>query len=233
MRNYLLAAVATAALTSPAFARDDSVYVGVDAGVMLVEDTVLDYEDALVTIDNAADIDHKYGFDLGINAGYDFGLIRAEAELAYKQADIDSVQISSLLTGGVPATLPFDADGDVSVLSIMANALIDFGDDDGWNGFIGGGIGWASVDYDVSVPNPVGPVPFIDSSDSDTHLAWQILAGVRRSITPNLDLGLKYRYFNSGIMTLRSDPTLYSGNADRQVIGTTTVDQTIDATVVP
>mgnify|MGYP006144425583 CR=1 FL=1 len=37
MRNYLLAAVAAAALTTPAMARDDSVYVGVDAGVMLVE----------------------------------------------------------------------------------------------------------------------------------------------------------------------------------------------------
>ena len=43
MRNYLLAAVAAAALTTPAMARDKSVYVGVDAGVMLVEDTNLDF----------------------------------------------------------------------------------------------------------------------------------------------------------------------------------------------
>ena len=43
MRNYLLAAVAAAALATPAMARDKSVYVGVDAGVMLVEDTNLDF----------------------------------------------------------------------------------------------------------------------------------------------------------------------------------------------
>ena len=40
MRNYLLAAVAAAALTTPAMARDKSVYVGVDAGVMLVEEHI-------------------------------------------------------------------------------------------------------------------------------------------------------------------------------------------------
>jgi hypothetical protein len=30
--------------------------------------------------------DHKYGYDVGVNAGYDFGAIRAEAEVAYKRA---------------------------------------------------------------------------------------------------------------------------------------------------
>ena len=71
MRNYLPAAVAAAALTTPAMARDKSVYVGVDAGVMLVEDTNLDFNydyDAEFTydIDDAFTIDHKLGFDVDL-----------------------------------------------------------------------------------------------------------------------------------------------------------------------
>ncbi len=64
MRNYLLAAVAAAALASPAMARDKSTYVGVEGGLMLVEDTNLDYSyDFEPEIADAITIDHKLGFD--------------------------------------------------------------------------------------------------------------------------------------------------------------------------
>ena len=162
MRNYLLAAVAAAALTTPAMARDNSVYVGVDAGVLLVEDTNLDFNydyDAEFTfdVDDAITIDHKLGFDVDLVAGDDFGLVRGELELGYKRASVDEVQLHSdfiEFATGVPdtnPTEPFDADGDVSVYSAMANVLFDFGDEDGWSGFLGAGAGWAVVDYDVDV----------------------------------------------------------------------------------
>ena len=41
MRKYLLAAVAVAAIASPAAARDGSGYVGVDAGLIWPRDTDL------------------------------------------------------------------------------------------------------------------------------------------------------------------------------------------------
>jgi OmpA-OmpF porin, OOP family len=201
MRNYLLAAVAAAALTTPAMARDKSVYVGVDAGVMLVEDTSLDFNydyDADFTFDedDAVTIDHKLGFDVDLVAGYDFGLVRGELELGYKRASVDEVQLGSdlieFLTGepDTNPTEPFDADGDVKVWSAMVNVLFDFGDEDGWSGFLGGGVGWANVDYDVDVAGVGG------FDDKDGAVAWQILAGIRKAITPNIDLGLKYRFFN-------------------------------------
>src|SRR5215213_732169 len=162
MRNYLLAAVAAAALTTPAMARDKSVYVGVDAGVMLVEDTNLDFNfdpdnELSYDFDDAVTIDHNLGFDVDLVAGYDFGLVRGEIELGYKRASIDEVQVSSDLiefdTGIVDTnpTEPFDADGDVRVWSAMANLLFDFGDEDGWSGFLGAGAGWANVKYDFDI----------------------------------------------------------------------------------
>ena len=201
MRNYLLAAVAAAALTTPAMARDKSVYVGVDAGVMLVEDTNLDYNydydiDETFDIDDAITVDHNLGFDVALFAGYDFGLVRGELELGYKRASIDEVQLHSdfiEFQTGFPdtnPTEPFEADGRVRVWSAMANVLFDFGDEDGWSGFLGGGLGWANVDYDMDIAG-IG-----SASDDDGAVAWQVLAGIRKAITPNIDLGLKYRFFN-------------------------------------
>lgn len=198
MRNYLLAAVAAAALTSPALARDKSTYVGIEGGLMLVEDTNLDYNydgpnGTILDVGDALTIDHKIGFDVDLIAGYDFGLVRAEAELGYKRASLDEVQIDQDYIPTTNPTQPYDVDGKVSVLSIMGNILFDFGDEDGWSGYLGAGAGWARVKYKVDSVAGLGGVGF---SESDGSIAWQIIAGIRKSITPNIDLGLKYRFFN-------------------------------------
>jgi len=196
MRNYLLAAVAAAALTSPALARDKSTYVGISGGVMLVEDTNLDYsyDVDVPEVRDAITVDHKLGFDVDLFAGYDFGLVRAEAEVAYKRASIDEVQLDTDFIPSPNPTEPYDANGKVSVFSVMANALFDFGDEDGWHGFLGAGVGYAKVKYKASIPTVFGDAGF---SDSDGTIAWQILAGVSKSVSPNIDLGLKYRFFNA------------------------------------
>ena len=87
----------------------------------------------------------------------------------------------------------FDTDGHVRVWSAMVNGMVDFGDEDGWSGFIGGGIGYGNVKYDVEFDD--SELSDVSVDDSDGGIAWQIIAGVRRAITPNLDLGLKYRMF--------------------------------------
>ena len=81
MRKLLLAAAATAAIASPAVARDGSGYVGVDLGATLVEDTKLDFDDDVIRINNAIAPDYNTGWDVGLVGGYDFGLIRAELDL--------------------------------------------------------------------------------------------------------------------------------------------------------
>src|SRR3546814_18148142 len=75
----------------------------------------------------------------------------------------------------------------------MLNALLDFGNDDGWNGYIGGGAGVARVKESEYQLAKYGSA-FVD--DSDSKFAWQAIAGVRRAITNNIDFGLKYRFFN-------------------------------------
>src|SRR3546814_14225445 len=77
----------------------------------------------------------------------------------------------------------------------MVNGLRDFGDDDGLQGFVGGGAGVARVSVE-----PVFAGPFLD--DSDTGFAWQAIAGVRAPLSDNIDVGLKYRFFNADNLDL-------------------------------
>ena len=182
MRKLAIAmALASTALATPAVARDNSWYVGVEAGPMLVEDTELDYEGPTTAgplfIDEAITIDHKMGFDVDVIGGYDFGGFRVEGEVAYKRAGLDELSIDPRITGA-SINGPFDLDGDVSVISGMFNFLLDFGDDDGWSGYVGPGIGLARVNYDL------------DSTDGDfgadaksDGLAWQVVAGVRTAVS--------------------------------------------------
>jgi len=192
MRKLAVAvALASTALASPALARDDSWYVGVGAGVMIVEDLDLD----IGTAANAAAIDHRKGYDFEGVVGYDFGGFRAEVEVGYREADIKSGRFAA---PGIPQTASgagatyvgnTDLNGDTNALSFMVNGMLDFGEDDGLQGFIGGGAGVARVSVE-----PVFAGAFLD--DSDTGFAWQAIAGVRAPLSTNWDVGLKYRFFN-------------------------------------
>ena len=198
MRKLAVAmALASTALASPALARDNSWYVGVGGGVMIVEDLDLD----IGTVKDAGSIDHRKGYDFEGTVGYDFGGFRAEVEVGYREADITS---GTFTTPGIPQTATgagalrtgaVDLNGDSNALSFMVNGLLDFGDDDGLQGFVGGGAGVARVSVE-----PVYAGSFLD--DSDTGFAWQAIAGVRAPISKNWDVGLKYRFFNASNLDL-------------------------------
>lgn len=169
----LAAALATTALATPAMARDDSWYVGVDAGVLLVEDQDMTFSAVPAGGRPVPSIDYHKGYDFDANIGYDFGGFRLEAEAAYKRAKIDLDK-----TGG-------GFGGAASALSFMLNGLLDFGPDDGLQGFVGGGVGVSRGKVASDIVN-----------DSDTGFAWQAIAGVRYPVTNNVDVSLKYRFFN-------------------------------------
>ncbi|VWX53174.1 OmpA family protein [Novosphingobium sp. 9U] len=183
MRKLVIGlALASTAIATPSFARDDAWYIEGDFGAVLVEDSSFD----IAGINNAASLDHKYGYDGGVAIGYDFGPFRLETEGSYRRAKADEY------TTGAGT---FDVRGHASALSFMVNGLLDFGADDGIQGFVGGGVGVARVHQDIILTTT--PV-----DDNDTGFAWQALAGVRAPITDRIDLGLKYRFFNADNVNL-------------------------------
>jgi OOP family OmpA-OmpF porin len=205
MRKLAIAvALASTALATPALARDKAWYVGVEGGAMIVEDIHFDITSGATKTKDAAQVDHEYGYDVGGNVGYDFGMFRIEAEVAYKGAAVDAWR-STVRTpaftstgaafgggGALPGTYSY-AGGKTTALSFMLNGMLDFGDDDGLQGFVGGGVGVARVKAEKYALNRFGS--FLD--DSDTVFAWQAIAGVRAPLTDNIDATLKYRFFNA------------------------------------
>ncbi len=187
----IVVALASTAIASPAFARKDAWYIGVEGGAMIVEDIKLD----IGALKEAGSVDHKYGYDVDGIIGYDFGAFRLEAEVGYRDAKVEGYT-SSTTTGfsstvAAPAGAFPNAGRNTSALSFMLNGLLDFGDDDAISGFVGGGVGVARVKERYAIS------PTYDfMNDSDTGFAYQALAGVRAPLTDHVDVGLKYRFFN-------------------------------------
>lgn len=195
MRKLVIGmAMASTALASPALARDDSWYVEVDGGVMIVEDLEFDVNGT----DDGLAFDTEEGYDFGGIVGYDFGPFRLEAEASYRATDVDEVTVG---TSGFPAgangNLAFpetvDARGEANALSFMVNGLFDFGPDDGLQGFVGGGLGVARTAIDARITESGSP----GVDDSDSGFAWQLLAGVRAPLNDRWDVGVKYRLFSA------------------------------------
>ena len=192
----VILALASTALATPALARDKSWYVGVEGGAMIVED--IDYD--VNGVNNATTVDSEYGYDVGGVLGYDFGGFRVETETSYRKANVDSIS-STVRTPafgangalGTVASGNYDyAGGSTSALSFMLNGLLDFGADDGIQGFIGGGVGVARVKANYALNNRGD---FLN--DSDTVFAYQGLAGIRAPLSDHVDATLKYRFFNA------------------------------------
>ena len=204
MRKLAIAvALASTGLATPAVARDHSPYVGVEGGVLFVEDMDVDYDDGVLDLANAVTVTHNTGFDVDVIAGYDFGMLRLEGELGYKRAGVNQLRLDPLISGGGPSD-NFDASGRGRALSAMINLLLDFGDDDGLSGYAGAGVGLASVKYSAATDTPFGPLAF---SDTDSGIAWQGILGLRYAVGSNIDVGLKYRFFNVPNLKFGSDDT--------------------------
>jgi opacity protein-like surface antigen len=190
MRNYLLAATA-AALAGPAFAAANGPYVGVEGGVLFPRTSDLDVIlNNTTTFNDGYDVKYKTGYDVDAIAGYKLGIIRLEAEGAYKRAKVKSLGVSTPLitavgtAAGAPVTAAdFSVGNHIGVSSLMANALLDsnFGNSR-FGGYVGGGAGraWASM-----------------AGDKDNAWAFQGIAGLRAAVSDHVDAGLKYRYFHT------------------------------------
>jgi opacity protein-like surface antigen len=206
MRKLAIAvALSSTVLATPALARNGAWYVGGDFGAMIVEDIGFDFGLAPTVPAGGGSsqihLNHDYGFDGALFVGYDLGAFRIEAEVAYKRARVDDIESSVSLPGQSPLAgttisprIVEAGGGRSSALSFMINGMLDFGDDDGISGFVGGGVGMARVDYN-NVRAFSNQAAAID--DSDTRFAWQVVAGLRQAVSDNVDITLRYRFFNA------------------------------------
>lgn len=175
MRNRLLSLIAAASLLlwgAPASA--EGVYLGIHGGSNLTFGSDIDNSD-----NGLQEIHYDVGFGVGGALGYkwSFGL-RTEGEFTYRRNKVDEIEISGS---------DFEADGNVSSISIMANAFYDFDNSTRWTPYVGGGLGairasWNDVD--------AGPR---ELDDDQWLFAAQFGGGVSFAITDAFLLSIDYR----------------------------------------
>ena len=194
MRKYLLAsALALVIRCTGSGDERDSGYVGIEGGILVPKSDSIQ-GDVVFTDPGPTDFSRtnvgsyrfKKGLDLDFVGGYDFGMFRLEGELGYKHANTkglspSDVFVTAINTGAgttFTSSTNYGVDSGTSVYSAMVNALLDLGGNGSFGGYVGGGLGYADVHQ---------------FGTSTGKLAWQLIAGVYAPVTPNIDIGLKYR----------------------------------------
>ena len=118
----------------------------------------------------ADDISMHPGFAAGLIGGYDFGKVRVQGELTYRQNTVN------------------DGRGTVALTSLAANGLYDIADFGNVTPFVGGGIGVGYIDF----RDTVAGASYID--DGTMVGLFQAVAGTAVKLAPKVYLDLSYRF---------------------------------------
>ena len=209
MRKYLLAATAAAAVVAtPAMARDGSVYVGIEGGVLFPKDNDADvFADftttpgtptgpADTTYEDMFGVDYKRGIDVDAIIGYDFGMFRLEGEIGYKRSKVNKFEIDDSDIAALNAALNRPSGpGDPGAPGLAALSANDF-DLDGrikvWSAMVNGLVDFGNEDgLSFYVGAGAGRAKAKAFGDSDSAWAFQGIVGARYAVSRNVDIGLK------------------------------------------
>lgn len=173
-------------------------YGEVRLGASFVDDS--DFDELGVT--GEVSYDTAVALDLAFGASFDIGL-RLEYQFGFRGAELDTIQIDGLGT--------FDAAADLYTITNMLNVYYDFdfgrmsGSPAGSSRlvpYIGGGVGIAihELDFDSG------------GSESDTVFAYQGIAGLAYSFTPNWGMTLSYLYLGTSDPEFQNFETEYASH---------------------
>lgn len=198
---------AQAAFAQTADQNEQGVYVSLHAGVAKVNDVDVDYFDEGGAFGGTGpqdtaefEADLKSAFNVSGAIGYDFGLIRADIEVAYSRNKIKALKVEGI--NGTPVTLTaadradvcdylevdtcggsgntFQFDGSkLRQLSALGNIWVDIPTGSVVTPYVGGGLGIAGFELD---------------GEGKARFAWQLGAGIAFNVSPSAAITLDYRH---------------------------------------
>jgi opacity protein-like surface antigen len=165
----------------------ESAYLGVGGGAVFLPQEKLE---------NGAKIDTDTGWvaDGTLGLRWKSGW-RLEIEGAHRENDAKvPYQVITIPTGFFvaapsPVVQNLTASGKITSTSVMLNGIRDL--DMGWKflvPYVGAGVGWARVNYDLPVPN---------STKRDTGGIWQLIGGATFPLCKTVEAFADYRYFDT------------------------------------
>ncbi|PKN38981.1 MAG: hypothetical protein CVU62_01925 [Deltaproteobacteria bacterium HGW-Deltaproteobacteria-2] len=174
-------------------AENMGVYVGISGGYVIPQKmTISDPDDGYSYFDMTLNNGYIIGVKSGWNTSFTRGIMAMEMEYNYINNNIDNSKvIASPDHGGIPATL----DGTMTIHAVLFNLKARYpqGPIHPYAGF---GLGYAYSSFgDITERQVGGSGIEIWPSESGGAFCWQFLAGVDFDVTPNLSVGIGYKYF--------------------------------------
>jgi len=148
-------------------------------------------------------LDNSIGTTLA--GGYDFGLLRLEGEVGFRQSKVSSVSRNG--------NTRYDSDGTLSVFSTMANCYVDFHNSSRFTPYLVGGVGVAvlGLENTYGTDTVSGNVSKLYHTNSDAVFAYQAGAGLGYAINRHFSVDVGYRYFGTSNASLNNDYPKASG----------------------
>ena len=157
------------------------IYISGNLGAVFLSDADIDEggDSGEITFDDGGVATFSLGTTIG-SAG------RIEAEVGARVNDLDKLSLDGY-SGSA------NLDGDVTTTSFMGNAFYDFKNGSRFTPFIGGGLGFANVEYDIDSVDGYN----INEKDDDTVMAYQFMLGGGFAATEQMSIDLQYRFFGT------------------------------------
>ncbi len=177
LRSMALAGATLLVLCGPA-AAGQGWYIGAEAGWSMPNDIKWKFPEFP---GNTGRINSDDSLLFGGTVGFKIpdGL-RIEFEASHVSYNINTISVNGTV---------YPADGDTAQTVLFGNLIYDLPIANRWAIALGGGIGGGWVTPDISVAT--GPTSL---QETEAAFAWQLLAGVVYSITPQLDFQIDYRF---------------------------------------
>ncbi|MGE3770674.1 MAG: OmpA family protein [Bdellovibrionales bacterium] len=138
-----------------------------------------------------SEIEYEGGFAAGAAAGYSWGTgLRTELEYAYRANDVSDVD----------PNVPGADSGEVTLHTVMVNALYDLPVDWMLRPYGGLGVGFAMASYEN-----IADLGGFTIDDDGTGLAWQVIGGLSYAISPRFSANLEYRWVGTDEFELDTD----------------------------
>lgn len=125
--------------------------------------------------------------NIGGTVGFDYGAVRLEGELSYKQGEMATI------TDRIDNVQFHGESGNIGALAVMFNTFFDLHNSSPVTPYVGGGVGFAAIHLSDTYVAEFGP-PIYEEGD-DSVFAYQIGTGVEIALKQRLSLDFGYRYF--------------------------------------
>ena len=169
-------------------------------GTSLARDTTASGYDSFYSTAFNDQVTFDPGIYVGGTGGYDFGFLRLEGELSYRNSRLDTVTSSA-------GTHFRNVDGDLGTFATMFNVFFDMHNSSPVTPYLGGGLGFATLHLSETTGyNSTGKIILYDDS-SDTVFASQVGAGLDIALNSRYSLDIGYRYFITDKAKLNGDFT--------------------------